>query len=30
VTQKTARELEERALKRLAEEDSLDGWRAAA
>ena len=30
VTQKTARELEERALERLAEEDSLDGWRAAA
>ncbi|MDP9277522.1 MAG: sigma-70 family RNA polymerase sigma factor [Actinomycetota bacterium] len=30
VTQKTARELEERALERLAEEDSLDGWREAA
>jgi RNA polymerase primary sigma factor len=30
VTQKTARELEERALERLAEEDSLDGWRAVA
>jgi RNA polymerase primary sigma factor len=30
VTQKTAPELEDRALKRLAEEDSLDGWRAAA
>ena len=30
VTQKTARELEELALERLAEEDSLDGWREAA
>jgi RNA polymerase sigma factor (sigma-70 family) len=30
VTQKTARELEARALERLAEVDSLDGWRAAA
>jgi RNA polymerase primary sigma factor len=30
VTQKTARELEAQALERLAEEDSLEAWRAAA